>query len=130
MEQNNLKLKQISQETEAWKKMLGFLQQDNILQKNKLAEMLGNHHAKNEDLLEIVEEYQHQFLQQDQEFRLMWHDITGLEKLSKENNCEVEPIEITHKLGKLRKEIKTLGINFDKLKTGFDNFLNAISHRN
>ncbi len=130
MEQNNLKLKQVGREAEAWKKILGFLQQENILQKNKLAEMLGNHHGKNGDLLEIAEQYQHQFLQQDQAFRLMWNDIAELEKLVKENNSDVvESKKLSHGQKRLRKEIKTLEINFDKLKSGFNNFLDAISEK-
>lgn len=130
MKQNNLKLKQVGREAEAWKKILGFLQQENILQKNKLAEMLGNHHGKNGDLLEIAEQYQHQFLQQDQAFRLMWNDIAELEKLVKENNSDVvESKKLSHGQKRLRKEIKTLEINFDKLKSGFNNFLDAISEK-
>jgi Zn-finger nucleic acid-binding protein len=130
MEQNNLKLKQVSQETEAWKKILGFLQQENGLQKNKLAEMLGNHHGKNEDLLEIAEQYQHQFLQQDQAFRLMWYDIAELEKLIEETKSDNGgPSEISQGQKKLGEEIKTLEINFDKLKSGFNNFLDANSEQ-
>jgi len=128
MEQNNFKLKSVSREAETWKKVLGFLQQENILQKNKLAEMLGNHNGRNGDLLEIAEQYQHQFLQQDQAFRLTWHDIAELEKLVKEINPGVlDSKEITHGQKRLRKEIKTLEINFDKLKLGFHAFLDAMS---
>jgi hypothetical protein len=130
MEQNNLKLKQVSREAEGWKKILGFLQQENILQKNKLAEMLGNHHGKNGDLLEIAEQYQHQFLQQDQAFRLMWCDITELEKLVEEKisyNGEIK--KISHGQKKLREEIKTLEINFDRLRYGFNNFLGTNSEQ-
>jgi hypothetical protein len=130
MEQNDLKLKQVGLEAEAWKKILGFLQQENILQKNKLAEMLGNHHGKNGDLLEIAERYQHQFLQQDQAFRLMWYDITELEKLveeKKSDNGEFKKISYGQK--KLKEEIKTLEINFDRLRSGFNNFLGANSEQ-
>ena len=130
MEQNNLKLKQVSREAEGWKKILGFLQQENILQKNKLAQMLGNHHEKNGDLLEIAEQYQHQFLQQDQAFRLMWHDIAEFEKLVEEKKSDNgDSKKISHGQKKLSEEIKTLEINFDKLKSGFNNFRGAISEQ-
>ena len=130
MEQNNLKLKQVSREAEGWKKILGFLQQENILQKNKLAEMLGNHHGRNGDLLEIAEQYQHQFLQQDQAFRLMGYDIAELEKLVEEKKSDNDELKkISHGQKKLREEIKTLEINFDRLRSGFNNFLGANSEQ-
>jgi hypothetical protein len=128
MEQNNLKLKQVSREVEGWKKILGFLEQENILQKNKLAEMLGNHHEKNGDLLEIAEQYQHQFIQQDQVFRLMRYDIAELEKLEegkKSDNGELK--KTSHRQKNLREGIKTSEINFERLKSGFNNFLGANS---
>jgi len=130
MEQNNLKLKQVSREAEGWKKILGFLQQENILQKNKLAEMLGNHHGRNGDLLEIAEQYQHQFLQQDQAFRLMWHDIAELEKLIEEKKSDNGELKkISHRQKNLREGIKTSEINFERLKSGFNNFLGTNSEQ-
>ncbi len=130
MEENNLKLKQVSREAEGWKKILGFLQQENILQKNKLAEMLGNHHGQNGDLLEIAEQYQHQFLQQDQALRLMWHDIAELEKLVEEKKSDNgQSKKISQGQKKLGEEIKTLEKNFARLKTRFNNFLRADSEQ-
>lgn len=130
MEQNNFKLKQVSREAEEWKKILGSLQRENIFQKNKLAEMLGNHHGQNGDLLEIAEQYQHQFLQQDQALRIMWHDIAELEKLVEEKRSDNgESKKISQGQKKLREEIKTFEKNFDRLKTRFNNFLGADSEQ-
>ena len=44
-------IKQHDRETEAWKKIIGILQQENIIHKNKLAEMLKNHSENNETIL-------------------------------------------------------------------------------
>jgi vacuolar-type H+-ATPase catalytic subunit A/Vma1 len=130
MKRNNANTKQVTPETEAWKKILGFLQQENILQKNKLVVMLGNNHEKDEVLLEIAEQYQYQFLQQDETFRLMWNEIAGLEKLIEENGSDkTRARKISHRQKKLKKEVEALEINFDKLKSRFNNFVEAIKER-
>ena len=131
MERNNVNAKQVSSETEAWKKILGFLQQENILQKNKLAGILGNNHEKDEVLLEMAEQYQYQFLQQDEAFRFMWNDIAGLEKLMEDNDpAKTRVRKISHRQKKLKKEVEALEINFDKLKLRFSNFVEAITGKN
>ena len=124
MKGNNLIIRQVSREAEAWKKILGFLQQENILQKNKLVVILKTDHKKDEDLLEIAEQYQYQFLQQDEALRLMWNDIAELEKLMEGNNCDnIQRKKLSQRWKKFRKEIESLEINFDKLNSGFNNFL-------
>jgi hypothetical protein len=123
MEQNLL-ITQANNETEGWKRILGFLQQENIHQKNKLAEMLKRNNGRNESLLERAEHYQSQFLQQDEAFRFMWNDLLRLEKLIKEEVQRNRPHsnEIHYQQMFLRREIKNLEFNFDKLKADFSRF--------
>ena len=119
----NVVITQGNNEAEGWKRILGFLQQENIHQKNKLAEMLRRSN-RNEYLLEIAEHYQSRFLQQDEAFRLMWNDLSRLERLIKEEMLKNHPHagELSYRQMLLRKEIKSLELNFDKLKSDFARF--------
>jgi hypothetical protein len=119
----NVVITQGNNEAEGWKRILGFLQQENIHQKNRLAEMLRRSN-RNEYLLEIAEHYQNRFLQQDEAFRLMWNDLSRLERLIKEEMLKNHPHagELSYRQMLLRKEIKSLELNFDKLKIDFARF--------
>jgi hypothetical protein len=120
----NVVITQANNEAEGWKRILGFLQQENIHQKNKLAEMLKRNNGRNEYLLEIAERYQSQFLQQDEAFRLMWNDLSRLERLIRGEMLKNHPHagEVGCRQMMLRKEIKNLELNFDKLKSDFSRF--------
>jgi hypothetical protein len=120
----NVVITQANNEAEGWKRILGFLQQENIHQKNKLAEMLKRNNGRNEYLLEVAERYQSQFLQQDEAFRLMWNDLSRLERLIREEMLKNHPHagEVGYRQMMLRKEIKNLELNFDKLKSDFSRF--------
>ena len=120
----NIVITQANNESEGWKRILGFLQQENIHQKNTLADMLKRNDGRNEYLLEIAEHYQSQFLQQDEAFRLMWNDLSMLDRLIKEEMPGNDPHtrEACYRQMMLRKEIKDLELNFDKLKRDFSGF--------
>jgi hypothetical protein len=120
----NVVITQANNEAEGWKRILGFLQQENIHQKNKLAEMLKRNNGRNEYLLEIAEHYQSQFLQQDDAFRLMWNDLSTLERLIKKEMLRNHPHagEVGYRQMMLRTEIRNLELNFDKLKSDFSRF--------
>jgi len=124
MEQD-LGIRQLDRETEAWKKIIGILQQENIIHKNKLAEMLKNHSENNETILEKAEQYQSRFLQQDEALRLMFNDINEYEKLSEGISSwdKAQLKRINQARNKLRKETRSLEINFSKLRSEFNNYL-------
>jgi hypothetical protein len=129
MEKNTIKIKQLCRQTEAWKKILGFLEQENTAQKNKLAEMLKIKEERDGDDLEADEHFQNLFLQQDQAYRLMWFDITNLEKLVEEdisgNYSHTRQIDRWQK--KLNKEVGVLEKAFEKLKTDFAKYLATLN---
>ncbi|MFI5185115.1 MAG: hypothetical protein ACHQF0_00155 [Chitinophagales bacterium] len=125
MNQMNFTLKQTIQEIESWKKTLVFLQHENLLQKDKLVEILKNSNGKAEDLLEIAEGYQNQFLRQDETFRLMWKDLTKLERSLLEDpgiNDHYEK-QVNHWIKRLSKELRILDTNSIELKKDFNRFL-------
>lgn len=121
---------QANLEREGWKRILGLLEQENIVQKTRLAEMLKVHEkSDNENLLEIAERYQSQFLQQDDTFRIMWNDLASLERsVDRESSKrEADLVKINDCQEKLRQEIKILQIHFNQLKEGFTNFFQAFA---
>jgi predicted RNA-binding protein with EMAP domain len=129
MGQDVFSLKQIEREAEHWKIILGFLQQENIVQKNKLAETLKEKKERTVGTLETAEQYQTRFLQQDETFRLMRNDIVELEKIvtSEEFNHNNHWREIKSKETKLAREIETLEKNYNQLSAEFTIFLLGVS---
>lgn len=125
MGQNNIIPNQTIDEVESWKKILVFLQQENAIQKNMLAEVLKKNDSRNENLLETAEQYQNQFLQQDETLLFMWNDLAKLERLVKKDDFknDYHERELSHRKKKLRKEIKMLDNNFSEMKNDFNNFL-------
>jgi hypothetical protein len=122
--------KKTIRDMESWKKKLFFLEQENDGQKNKLVEVLKANAGKNENLLEIAEQYQNRFLQQDETLRLMWIDLAKLEKSANEeatgdtvNECHEK--EVSRWQERLKNEIEILDNNFTELKNNFDSFLES-----
>lgn len=125
-------LAEATEEREGWKRILGLLEQENILQKNRLVEILKAHEKDNNShLVEIAERYQSQFLQQDDTFRIMWNDLANLERsMDKEGSKrDADLIKIYLSQEKLRQEIKSLQIHFNQLKAGFTNFFEAFAEQ-
>lgn len=122
--------RQANEAAQEWKRILAFLQHENILQKNRLGEML-RHNGESETLLEIAEQYQTQFLQQDDAFKFMWNDLAALERSLKQktsmNDDDVKEMLDCKK--RLQKEMMDLAMNFDRLKVQFLNFFEAFAEQ-
>jgi hypothetical protein len=118
-----LKLKQLEYETETWKRLLGFMSDENIRLKNRLSEILSNHF--NGSLLEEMENFQSNFLKEDQRIGLLKNEVAELDKLLLRENFEDGNFirEADHKLKKLRNNIKHAEAQFTKLKMEFNNYL-------
>jgi len=129
MGQDVFSLKQIEKEAEHWKIILGFLQQENIVQNNKLADTFKEKKERTVNTLETAEQYQTRFLQQDETFRLMRNEIVELEKIvvSEEFNHKNHCREIEIKEKKLAREIETLQKNYNLLSAEFTVFLLGLS---
>ena len=106
-------------EMNLWKKILAFLQQEHLSQKNKLVEILRNNKENAGDILEIAEGYQNKFLQQDEAFRLMWNDMVQFERSLGEIYGHRDK-DIIQRRKKLRQELEILDANFYELKTDFN----------
>src|SRR5688572_7746599 len=76
----SFRILQIQKESEAWKRSLVFLIQENTYLKLQLAELLNNQ-GEYDHFLEAAEDYQNRFIQKDEIIRLIQQDISQLDKL-------------------------------------------------
>ncbi|MEP7106650.1 MAG: hypothetical protein ABI760_01685 [Ferruginibacter sp.] len=118
-----LKLKQLKYESDTWKRLLGFMIDENISLKNRLSEVLKDEFNKN--LLEKVEGFQSSFIKEDQLIGLLRHDAAELEKLLHREETEDGKIigEIDNRLKKFRMSIINAERQFANLKLEFNSYL-------
>ncbi|HEY6064391.1 MAG TPA: hypothetical protein VIV35_12320 [Chitinophagaceae bacterium] len=118
-----LKLKQLQFEAETWKRVLGFMTDENIHLKNRLSEILKNNFDNN--LLEEVEIFHSNFLKEDEKIDLLKKEVAGLDKLLVREIFEDGTIirQVDSKLKRLRNNIKIAEAQFTRLKTDFNNYL-------
>jgi hypothetical protein len=118
-----LKLKQLQYEADTWKRLLGFITDENIHLKNRLSEILKNQF--DDSLLGEMENFQTGFLKEDQRIGLLKNDVAELDKLFMREIFEDGQIitQVDHKLKKLRGNIKIAEAQFTKLKMDFNNYL-------
>jgi hypothetical protein len=109
-------------QTEKWKRLLDRLQQKNIAQKYHLAEMLKKEYRRKDKLVFLAEQYQTQFLQQDEALRLMRNDIAALENLAIKSQWD----KMYQHEKKLEKEMKALRANFKRISSEFTIFLLSV----
>jgi regulator of replication initiation timing len=118
-----LKLKQLQYESDSWKRLLGFIVDENIHLKNRLSEVLKDKFDNN--LLEEVEGFQSSFIKEDELIGLLRNDVAELDKLLVREIFEDGKIanEIDKKLNRLRNNITIAEKQFGKLKVEFNSYL-------
>ena len=120
---SNLKLKQFRHETSTWKRMLDFMQEENIHLKNRLSDVLKE--SFNKKMLDDVEIFQNNFIKADELIILLKNELAGIEKslltkffVPEEMNRAIEiPIK------KMRIKIDTAEKHFTKMNNDFNNYL-------
>lgn len=126
-----LKLKQLQYETETWKRLLGFMRDENIHLKNRLSEILKDNF--NNNLLEEIEIFQTHFIKEDDQIHLLRNEVVELDKLLVREIFENGTIirQVDNKLKRLRRNIKNAESQFTRLKIDFNNYLseNIIQNR-
>jgi hypothetical protein len=110
--------KQIEYEIDSWKRFIFFIQEENMLMKKRLAEIIQN--EKEKQLLEFIEYYQNTLIMEDNVSALCRKDI-----MTHENNIKIyksgdKQFFLDHK--KLRKDIELIERFFNKLKFEFNTF--------
>ena len=124
MPDTKYKIKQFQYESDAWRRMLAFLLQENAILKTRLAELV-NENIVSDGFLEMAEQYQNNFIRNDQIINFVRSDIAELDKLLTRNSNENGLIikAIARKQKKLRIELTTLETTFNDIKIQFNNYL-------
>ena len=74
----DLKLKQIQHEVETWKRLLLYMQEENIHLKNRLSEVLKDRFDKK--MLAVVEVFQNKFIAQDDLINSLKKEVAAIEE--------------------------------------------------
>lgn len=118
-----LKLKQLQYETDTWKRLLAFMMDENIHLKIRLSEILKDNFDVKK--LEVAEDFQSNFIKEDELIGLLRNDIAELDKLFGmkifEDGWLINEIDI--KLKNLRNNIITAERRFGKLQVDFNSYL-------
>jgi len=118
-----LKLIQLKYEIDTWKRLIGFMVEENVHLKNRISEILKNSFSKN--LLEGLETYQGRFIKEDVLIGLIRNDVADLDKLLGSVLFYDEKVikEIGRKLNMLRNNIRNVERHFSKLKLEYNHYL-------
>jgi hypothetical protein len=118
------KLEQFRYEEASWIRTVDYLQQENIMLKNRLAEIMQ--YKVDENMLEQAEMYQNIFLGKDAILAILRHDIKEVERLLyAQKNGEVDHTEtrLFKKQLKLRQDMEKMENEFNRIKRQFNGYL-------
>ena len=117
-----LKLKQLRHEINTWKRMLGFMQEENVHLKNRLSDVLKDRFNKN--MLDGVEFLQTNFIKEDEVIGLLKSEVAEVENILKWNLITDENIFPTSKrMETVRNNIDAAEKDFSKINNDFNKYL-------
>ena len=119
----DFKLKQLQYEIDSWKRLLGFMIEENIHLKIRLASVLKNKFDNN--LLDEVEHFYSKIIKEDDLFLLLRNEISELENLL-ENIIFKEDVffkNTNRRFRRFRNNINATEKQFGILKYNFNNYL-------
>ena len=121
------KIGQFRYESETWKRNLEFIMEENANLKNRLAEVLKSEVA-DEDILNTAEQYQNDFIREDETISLLRSDIADLDKLLIREVFEDGHLiqDVVRRQKKMSVEMKNAITGFNKLKFDFNNYLGEV----
>ena len=122
-----LKVGQFVKESDAWKRTLAFLLQENSFLKFRLADILNGKETST-DFLEAAELYQSRFILKDETIKLLLHEVSKLDDLLKRETYEDGTLskEVVSRQNHLRKQVRFLETEFNQLKLQFNNYLSEL----
>lgn len=119
----DLKLKQIQHEVETWKRLLLFMQDENIHLKNRLSEVLKDRFDKK--MLEMVEVFQSKFIMQDDLMNSLKKAVTAVEETFYPK--KISSANVTHpsekSIAAIRNNLEIAENMFAAIKTDFNHYL-------
>ncbi len=117
-----LKLSQLQFESDTWKRLLGFMTDENIHLKKKLSEILKEEFDNT--MLEEAENFQTRFLKEDNLISMLRNEVVELDNLLVREIFEDGALkkEVNTRIRRIRKNIKNAETQFKKLKWEFNNY--------
>lgn len=119
--------RQCQQVLESWKQLLNCRMEENVLRKNKISEIIKNNYDQN--LLEEIEEFQTQFIAEDEVIHSLRRDVNDLDNRLCDKVFEDAKTGklFDTKIENLRKDIANSATRFCFLQSAFDDFEHKIS---
>ena len=119
----DLKLKQIEHEIETWKRMLLYMQEENIHLKNRLSEVLKDRFDNK--MLEVVEVFQSRFIMLDDLVSSLKKEIAAVEETfyPKTNSAESVAHTSEKSITAIRNDLEVAEKMFAGIKTAFNHYL-------
>ena len=117
------KMQQVRIESNTWKRLLDFFREENVRSKNRLSDILRENFDRS--LLEDLENFQSQFVKQDELIGLLRNEIAELDKLllDEKMHDDVRPAMIERKIGNLRHNLSNSERRFSELQLDFNKYL-------
>ena len=119
----DLKIKQIQHEVETWKRLLLYMQEENIHLKNRLSEVLKDRFDKN--MLEVVEVFQNKFLMQDYLMNNLKKEVASIEDTLYPKIISVKTTDNPSQksISAMRNNIELAEKTFADIKSDFNHYL-------
>jgi hypothetical protein len=122
-------INQFHHENDMWKRMLGFMREENINSKNRLSEIVKEMDGADFLMLEQIEYFQNRFLEEDDKIRQLrkevedQDDLLEREKYNENDGALIRTVKGTQ--ARLRNDIERTTKAFNRLKFEFNNYLSA-----
>ena len=122
---SNTGLHKLKKEISSWKNLLYLRMEENVLLKNRLANILRNNYDKN--CLEEIEEFQNQFIHEDGITKALRQEISDLDSfIFKRFEDERQKALFENKVKKMRADMTLSEQRFQLLVSSFDDFQHKI----
>lgn len=117
------KLRQLQYEADTWKRLLGFMMDENIHLKNRVSEILRNNFDRIH--LDEIDDFQNRSVKADQLISLLRNEVVELDKLLTREVFEDGQIIhlVQEKLTRIRSSISNAEKNLAELKAAFNNYI-------
>lgn len=117
------RIKQLQHESDTWKRMLGFMMEENILLKNRLSEVLKE--SGGNGMLEDLDQFQTRFIEQDQRIAFLRSEIAEIDRLLRREIFEDPKTTgyVEERVLELRAHLKLVEDEFSRMKTDFLKYL-------
>jgi len=117
------KLRQLQYEADTWKRLLGFMMDENIYLKNRVSEILRNNFDRIH--LDEIDDFQNRSVKADQLIGLLRNEVAELDKLLTREVFEDGQIIhlVQEKLARVRGSIGNAEKNLAELKVAFNNYI-------